>query len=254
MAAGDRPLLVPSQQRFHMPARDVAKNLFDFYFEQCVVTYRCLHQYQTQAWLQSVLTNTENDLPLHHDVGHAKSSLVINILAIASLRQSKISSHLLSEADPLSSVSDQYYAAAAALAGAETGLPRLESVQSRILQVLYFLQTGRMNQAWYTFGSTVPLVTALGLHRKPGRNRNGSNRTPTGDYIVSQCRRRNFWVVYTIDKYLAVVFGRPRLFHDDDIDQDYPDRVNDEDMGTEGPLPSEPSMDYHIDSLICHAK
>jgi hypothetical protein len=60
--------------------------------------------------------------------------------------------------------------------------------------------------------------------------------------------------VYTIDKYLAVVFGRPRLYHDDDIDQEYPDRVNDEEMTPQGPSASEPTEDCHIDSLIFHAK
>ncbi len=74
------------------------------------------------------------------------------------------------------------------------------------------------------------------------------------DYIVLQCRRRTFWVVYIIDKYLSVVFGRPSLWHDDDINQDYPECINDEDMSSQGPSPSPAALDCHVNSLISHAK
>lgn len=206
--------------------------------------------------MNALLNNVDNHLPLHHDIGHAKAALIVNILAIASLRQEKLSGNFAADDGDGTSLraSDQYFCTASNLTAEETGLPRLDSVQARILQVLYLLQTGRMNQAWYVFGGTVPIVSALGLHRRSNRSRNGTSRSPTGDYIISQCRKRTFWVVYTIDKYLAVVFGRPRLYHDDDIDQEYPDRVNDEDMTAQGPATSEPTMDCHIDSLIFHAK
>jgi hypothetical protein len=111
-----------------------------------------------------------------------------------------------------------------------------------------------MNQAWYAFGSTVPIVLALGLHRKAAKNRTPGNRTPTMDYITSECRKRTFWSVYIIDKYLAVVFGRPRFYHDDDIDQEYPHQVNEEDMTPHGPAHTEPKMDCLVDAMIFHAK
>lgn len=111
-----------------------------------------------------------------------------------------------------------------------------------------------MNQAWYTFGNVIPVISALGLHRKATRHRGGGGQIPAMDYISSECCKRTFWVVYTLDKYLAVVFGRPRFYHDDDIDQDYPDRVNDEDMTPQGPSLSEPLVDCHIDALIFHAR
>ncbi|KAJ0335228.1 hypothetical protein COL922a_009531 [Colletotrichum nupharicola] len=59
---------------------------------------------------------------------------------------------------------------------------------------------------------------------------------------------------YVLDKYVGVIFGRPRHFHDDDIDQDYPDRIDDEDMTAQGPIERfEEHSDCHIDALICHA-
>jgi hypothetical protein len=67
---------------------------------------------------------------------------------------------------------------------------------------------------------------------------------------------RTFWTAYILDNYLGVILGRPRHFHDDDIDQDYPDCVHDEDMGSSEPCepPDEDEGDYHIEALIYHAK
>ena len=49
--------------------------------------------------------------------------------------------------------------------------------------------------------------------------------------IEIECRRRTFWCAYTLDVHLSVVLGRPQLFHDDDIDTEYPADVEDERLG-----------------------
>ncbi|RTE77789.1 hypothetical protein BHE90_007740 [Fusarium euwallaceae] len=254
ISAGDKPFSTSNEGGLMFVDQAAAYELFKFYFDNCVVTYRVLNQQYCHSWLGHVLSNVHNGQPLELGLGHAKAAIVVNILAIASLRQHKISETFSADdgtSFPLQQ-SERYFLSASDLTARETGLPRVESAQARILQVLYLLQTSRMNQAWYVFGNTVPIVSALGLHRKSHRYRNGGR--PQMDYILSECRKRTFWVVYTIDKYLAVVFGRPRFYHDNDIDQEYPDRVNDEDMTPQGPSQSEPAMDCHIDSLIFHAR
>ncbi|EXF85931.1 fungal specific transcription factor domain-containing protein [Colletotrichum fioriniae PJ7] len=247
--AGDKPFDPQPLDVSTLPDRLVGLDMLDFYFDVCVVTYRCLHQGYVARWFEILLANAKDSRPLYHDIGHAKASIVLTILAIVTLRQSKVRnvdeekfSHLLR--------SDALFSQALSLTDAEIGLPKLESSQARLLQVLYLLQTSRMNQAWYVFGSILPIISALGLHRKSGRNRASSDR----DYILSQCRKRTFWVAYTIDKYLSVVFGRPRMYRDDEIDQDFPDCVNDEDMTPQGRSSDEPEMDCHVESLIFHAK
>lgn len=49
--------------------------------------------------------------------------------------------------------------------------------------------------------------------------------------VEIECRRRTFWCAYTLDVHLSVVLGRPQLFHDDDIDTEYPADVEDERLG-----------------------
>ncbi|OLN81068.1 Activator of stress genes protein 1 [Colletotrichum chlorophyti] len=257
--AGDKPFASQSIDAFRLPGRSAGMDMLRYYFDVCVVTYRFLHQGCVTEWFNALLSNGQSERLVHHGLGRAKASIVLTILAIVTLRQIKIEGVATPgpEEDDKMRRSDWYFCQAVALTDAETGLPKLESAQARLLQVLYLLQTSRMNQAWYVFGSILPIVSALGLHRKSGRNRGKQGQGGQGgqpDYIVSQCRKRTFWVVYTIDKYLAVVFGRPRMYHDDNIDQDFPDCVNDEDMTPQGRSTDEPEMDCHVESLIFHAR
>jgi hypothetical protein len=46
----------------------------------------------------------------------------------------------------------------------------------------------------------------------------------------AECRRRTFWSAYSLDNYLSTALGRPRTFHDDDIDQEYPSCLEDQDL------------------------
>jgi hypothetical protein len=106
----------------------------------------------------------------------------------------------------------------------EPGPPQLESVQARLALCLYLLSTSRINECWYTFGITTFIVMALGLHRKRPAH------SPVVGLIESECQKRAFWSAYILDRYLSVMKGRPRIFRDEDIDQEYPANVSDSDM------------------------
>ena len=187
-------------------------------------------------------------------IGRAKAAVVLSVLAIATFHEEKAKGGRgpTPEDEPnMDSQSDDLFVEAVRLTHDETGVPQLESAQGRLLQVLYLLMSCRFNQAWYTFGHALQIISTLGLHRRDDRKRSAS--ALKRDYIDEQCRKRTFWVAYTLDKYLGVIFGRPRHYHDEDIDQDFPDVVNDEDMSSIGPRGS-PSEDCHIESLVCHAR
>lgn len=259
--AGDRPFKPANKACIDFRDTEEATAYLDYYFDNCVVTYRLLHRQTCRAIRDSVLSSAQAGRRPEDEVGHAKVSLISCIFAIAILRKSKLLNHDSSagvgDRNGVASaiqLSELYFENARRLSQMETGYPKLESVQSRVLQVLYLLQTSRMNEAWYIFGTVITILSALGLHRKATKQGSGPGTTGCSDYIATQCSRRTFWVVYTIDKYLAVVFGRPRFLHDDEINQDFPDLVNDEDMTSEGPADTEPRTDCNVDSLIFHAR
>lgn len=51
-----------------------------------------------------------------------------------------------------------------------------------------------------------------------------------------QGERRTLWSAYILDRQLSMMTGRPTHFNLDTVDQEYPDCVNDEDMGPGGPV------------------
>lgn len=79
----------------------------------------------------------------------------------------------------------------------------------------------RVNHCWRTFGTVTQLALAIGLNR--------DTRTATSN-IEAECRRRTFWCAYTLDVHLSVVLGRPQLFHDQDIDAEFPADIEDDDL------------------------
>lgn len=257
-----QPLMTVGDQTFkgnaedlRLPDRDVIMDLVKFYFDECVVTYRIFHRQTVMTWLETLVSNAERRAPLSKDLGNAKAAIILGILAVVIFRREKIQKVRSKSFDETSALaqSDPFFATATSLTNAETGFPVLESAQARLVQVLYLLQTSRMNQGWYVFGITALITSALGLHRRSDRNGN-SGKPVLQDYIAVQSQRRAFWVAYTIDKYLSVVFGRPRHYRDEDIDQEFPDCVNDEDMTSRGPAPGEPNEDCHVHALIFHAR
>jgi len=254
MTVGDRRFDVGADL-LKVPDRATALALIRFYFDECVVTYRMFHRQIIVGWLEKLVANSENNLPLHCRLGHAKAATVLGILAVVTFRREKLRNPTKPgfDEDTALARSDPLFRAAVNLTDAETGLPRLESAQARLVQVLYLLQTSRMNEGWYVFGTTSQIISALGLHRRGSLKKNATKPT-NQDYINTQCQRRTFWVAYTIDKYLSVAFGRPSIYRDEDIDQDFPDCVNDEDMTAHGPSGEEPSEDCYVDALVFHAR
>lgn len=259
-AAGDKPLYgaASSGGAVHLtimpsiPETAEASELLDLYFDVCVATYKPLCRPTVNTWYDTVSANVNQGLPIADNVGNAKASVLLSIFAIATFHRQK--SRGFSEDAQSLSRSDALFRCSIALTETETGGPYLESAQARLLQVFYLLMTCRMNQAWYIFGNVLQMISALGMHRRSRRDR-VSSRSPS-DYIHSQCRIRSFWSAYILDKYMGVVMGRPRHFHDKDIDQDLPDRVDDPDMRATGPVPNEDDNvnECHIDGFLWNIK
>jgi hypothetical protein len=256
-AAGDKPLVsMPhdgSNTGYHsmhtdLPAGTNAVELMDLCFDVCISTYKPLHRPTVEIWYRIATTNLASGYSMAQGLGHAEVSILLSIFAIATFHRQKSRGY----ADDISSLSesDTYFRRSLSFTESETGVATLESAQARILQTFYLLTTCRQNQAWYVFGSLLQIISALGMHRRDWKRTTG----PQPDYIHSQCRKRLFWSAYILDRNLGVVMGRPRHFHDDDIDQELPDCVNDSEMSPAGRLSAEGSEDCHMDAFVCNIK
>ncbi|KAJ6127264.1 hypothetical protein N7523_002876 [Penicillium sp. IBT 18751x] len=241
---GDKPYSHPQDVDFTLPSFETAMELVAIYFDYSMVTYRFLHRGSVEKWVKQVYESkiSMSNLPVGNMV--ARTTIVLMIFAIGTIHN---------DLDPEDLVdghgeSERWYAASKFMSSLESGPPRLETIQARLIQCLYLLSSSRANECWYSFGTALQIVTALGLHRKcPVKP---SKKVCT--YFELELRKRIFWSVYTLDKYLSIMFGRPRLLHDEDIDQELPDEMNDEDLLEEDPSRRSGSTDSMMIASILH--
>jgi hypothetical protein len=253
-AYGDRraPALGQTTE-FQLPARDVTNAMTTRYFDFAAPTYRFLHRPTFESWL--LRYHEQQDLH-QENLQPIRQAIVLMVLATACLY------NLESETDtppstPAESrkaernethlrIGETFYQAAQQKIADEAGRPCLESVQARLATSLYQLNTSRLNQAWYTLGSTYQL--SIGIHRA----KVPSSGEPSK--IVRECQRRSFWAMHMLDTYLSVMLGRPPYINDTYIDQRYPEVVDDNDLLSAGTITRSIPKDCIQAAPVMHAK
>ncbi|KAL2831134.1 fungal-specific transcription factor domain-containing protein [Aspergillus cavernicola] len=240
---GDAPLPKYEPSFLVIPTKDEAKALLDRYFDFAFPTHRFLHQPQVEGWFED----------FYHDPGAPQSprpgAMAIRALLLMIFAHAR---HCLPGSDnSLSSCVNSaiYFAASEHHLAAETGPVRLASVQARLAQCFYLLGHSRINHCWRLFGTTARLAIAIGLHRKRRRELTGSI-----DFVEQECRKRVFWCMYSLDNYLSATLGRPRIFHDDEIDQELPGIANDVQISQSGIAPTISSAQSIMLAPVYHAK
>ncbi|CAG7978693.1 unnamed protein product [Penicillium olsonii] len=240
---GDKPYAHSQEAGFILPSLERALELVGIYFDFSMVTYRFIHRGNVESWTRQVYEQgiSPTNLPAGNMV--ARTAIVLLLFAVSTLYVELSPGGL-----PVGrGESERWYAASTYMLSLEVGPPRLETIQARLCQCLYLLSSSRANECWYSFGTTTQLVTALGLHRKQR-----VQPPKRCSYLELELRKRTFWSVYTLDKYLSIMFGRPRLLHDEDIDQEFPDVTNDEDLLEEDPTRRTGSTDSMMIASVLH--
>ena len=177
------------------------------YFDFAMATYRFLHQPTVLAWHKRFHEGQKRGVSTLPPIQEA---ILLVVFATGTLYNVDDAHTVLPDSDApegLRLTGEKYFQAAQRLIAKERGSVRLESVQARLASTLYLLNTSRLNQAWYLFGTASQLIIALGLHRKTSHIQK--------DYVLSECCKRSFWAAYTLDAYLSVKLGRAPLLNDD---------------------------------------
>ncbi|ESZ94245.1 Zn(II)2Cys6 transcription factor [Sclerotinia borealis F-4128] len=214
---GDAPLPEFDPSFFVLFPKSDARNLVARYFDFAVPTHRFLHRPTIEALLNEFYDN----LGTFQRTSGAKGRTALLFMVFAQAKDYMPGDDKSSDVD----TSSRYFHAADRQLTSETGGVLLTSVQARLCQCFYLLSQSRVNHCWSLFGTTAHLILALGIHRKK-RLESQFNM----DLIELECRKRVFWCAYTLDNYLSAALGRPRTFHDDDIDQELPSCINDSDL------------------------
>ncbi|KAI5198047.1 hypothetical protein E4T39_06998 [Aureobasidium subglaciale] len=203
-AFGDTPLPEHDSSMLILPLKSEALALLKTYFEVSCATHRYLHHPTVRIWCEALYDIQYRN---HFEPGdREKRAIVLMVMAQATL----ISGH--NDKD-CSARSVMFFAASEQQIAKEIGETRLTSVMVRLLQSQFLASQSRINHAWILLGTTARLAFAAGLHRRQKVHLNSIN------HIEVQCRKRTFWAVYSLDRYLSAALGRPKAIHDDDVDQ-----------------------------------
>ncbi|ORY67569.1 fungal-specific transcription factor domain-containing protein [Pseudomassariella vexata] len=218
---GDAPMPSFDPSFCMLLPREEAQRLVDRYFDFAMPTYRFLHRPTVQKWLGEFYDTM--GIMDDRDSAPAKIALLFMVFAQGKEYMPPY------EGSTYADFSQRYFLVAENQLSKERGAVRLTSVQARLAQCFFLLSQSRINHCWSLFGTMSHLALAIGLNR--GRK---SEPTSASSQIENECRRRTFWCAYTLDNYLSAALGRPRTFHDEDIDQDLPSCADDDELSGEG--------------------
>lgn len=249
LSYGDRePLSDPSD--VSIPDAGRMQSWINRYFAFASPTYRFLHEPTLCRWHKewSERFKAGEEPPQSSNRRDAAVFLVAAVALSSSTDGSDEDIPKSDSYDPQEGVATLFLAIAEQKLREEKGRPTLESVQARLAHCQYLLCTSRPGEAWYTLGTTIQMMMTLGIHRRGTNPKNGR------DPIATECSKRAFWTAYLLDAYLSGMLGRPHLIHDDDVDQDFPAAVDDEQLTTEGLAKKTTHKDCSMTGAVMHAK
>ncbi|KAJ9641099.1 hypothetical protein H2199_005767 [Coniosporium tulheliwenetii] len=121
--------------------------------------------------------------------------------------------------------------------------PELQHVQFVGLLAFYFLTISHMSRAWTLCGLAARDAIALGLHIR--------NEDPNIDHFKRETRIRMWWSLYTLDRLVTVISGRPSAVRDDECSVPFPLPIKEDHLATffaETPT-SDPPRSHGLEDL-----
>ncbi|KAI5789701.1 fungal-specific transcription factor domain-containing protein [Peziza echinospora] len=95
-----------------------------------------------------------------------------------------------------------------------------------LLMSIYLMNASLPSPSWMMIGATCRVFQDLGLHKCPPPNQISK--------IEQECRNRLFWASYVLDRQIGIVFGRPVIYKDQEIEVNYPGQIYDFGAGAMG--------------------
>ncbi|KAF4472113.1 hypothetical protein FALBO_976 [Fusarium albosuccineum] len=237
---GDRPLPGHDSSFAILPPKQLAESMVKRYFDFAATTHRFLHRPSIEAWLEELYET--NGAMLYQETARSRTALLFMVFAHSNNYRSQPTSDTKSSIQESAESSARFFAVAEHQLSMEKDQIRLAHVQARLAQCFYLLAQSRLNHCWTLFGITAHLAMALGIHRKSRVDVKASNRV---DHVDLESRKRTFWCAFNLNTYLSAALGRPMTFHDEDIDQELPLCIDDEQLRfglTPQPTVSGPSI------------
>ncbi|KAI9702736.1 MAG: hypothetical protein M1820_006120 [Bogoriella megaspora] len=119
----------------------------------------------------------------------------------------------------------------------------ITSLQALIYMILFLQCSAKLSTCYAYIGIALRSALRLGLHRSFNSGFNP---------IEAETRKRTFWVIRKMDIYVGAIIGLPQTLSDDDIDQDLPAEVEDENITETEIIPVPPSTTTIMQAANAH--
>ncbi|WPB06904.1 uncharacterized protein RHO25_011564, partial [Cercospora beticola] len=174
---------------------------------------------QHNGWPDSVRVFSYNGVVGRHD-GRDTIAIPIRTAATQIFFVLSIAADLQTRKRIFSADPSRFHAQALALFQLAIAEVSLAAVQSMVLYVLHSFLTAESGNIWVVLHIALAHAIDLGLHR----NVTASGRTTE---TASQMRRRVFFSLYALDRYVSTAQGRPLGFSDNTLDLAAPQIIHD---------------------------
>ncbi|KAJ6007509.1 fungal-specific transcription factor domain-containing protein [Penicillium herquei] len=199
---------IPSERIVAIPSRESTTKLLDVYFEHC-------------DFFSPILSSKEQFLdmvePLYRDPTPDPSLVNVHFRALIVLGTSILLLNRVDFTVPLSK-SKSYFNAAIRLFGQNTNMTctgDLNHLTNLLLIVQYCCFAANITAAWHFLGLATRLAIELNVHKEP---------TSQSSFSQSERNERRwlFWSMYTFERNLCVIIGRPFSLPDGAIETPLP--------------------------------
>ena len=102
----------------------------------------------------------------------------------------------------------------------------LSSLQAILFITMYLQCSGRLSACHSYLSIAIAASLRMGIHR--------SAASKGLDPVEQELRKRVFWALQTMDTYVTTMLGLPKALGDENIDQDLPLEVHDENIRRDG--------------------
>jgi hypothetical protein len=112
-----------------------------------------------------------------------------------------------------------------------TDIRDIFSLQAVLFMAIYLQSSTRMSTCYSYVGIALSTAVRMGMHR--------SVPDAMFDPIEREVRKRIFWTCWKMDTYVGAILGLPKGIAPEDIDQEMPQAVDDENITKDGikPMP-----------------
>ncbi|KUJ17790.1 uncharacterized protein LY89DRAFT_747674 [Mollisia scopiformis] len=196
--------------RHSVPSKEMLSTLIGYYISTMNTLYPFIDESMIEADLQTYICDQNNDSKTKGRLSGKAAYQFFRIsmmCAVACANKSRHKPHL-------SATDDDFYAKGLKYVEAVTSEVSGESLQALLLLILYCLFHPRKGDIWKLLDYACRLSVELGYHTELPLDQESSR-----DMAL---RRSTFWSLYTIERIVGQIFGRPSDLPEQIITTEYP--------------------------------